>query len=134
VRYVRNDLMGIVREDLIYDVGRHVDDSVHNFRGMGPADLETGRRRGQEAHRGRQAGALGQMADHDQWRILQMDRRRGREKSARHAERPGTRVIVRMVTDKNDPTRVAGAAGFSVRDHKLYVYKFKCCLLACGAP
>ena len=29
VRYVRNDLMGIVREDLIYDVGRHVDDSVH---------------------------------------------------------------------------------------------------------
>src|SRR3990170_1051605 len=25
VRYVRNDLMGIVREDLVYDVGRHVD-------------------------------------------------------------------------------------------------------------
>jgi adenylylsulfate reductase subunit A len=40
--------------------------------------------------------------------------------------------IVRMVTDKNDPTRVAGAAGFSVRDHKLYIYKFKCCLLAAG--
>ena len=40
--------------------------------------------------------------------------------------------IVRMVTDKNDPTRVAGAAGFSVRDHKLYIYKFKCCLLVCG--
>ena len=31
VRYVRNDLMGIIREDLVYDVGRHVDDSVHNF-------------------------------------------------------------------------------------------------------
>src|SRR3990167_1109930 len=29
VRYVRNDLMGIVREDLVYDVGRHVDDSGH---------------------------------------------------------------------------------------------------------
>ena len=26
VRYVRNDLMGIIREDLVYDVGRHVDD------------------------------------------------------------------------------------------------------------
>src|SRR3970040_1412203 len=35
VRYVRNDLMGIVREDLIYDVGRHVDDSVHNFEDWG---------------------------------------------------------------------------------------------------
>ncbi|TAN54138.1 MAG: adenylylsulfate reductase subunit alpha, partial [Betaproteobacteria bacterium] len=26
VRYVRNDLMGIIRGDLVYDVGRHVDD------------------------------------------------------------------------------------------------------------
>src|SRR4030067_860136 len=75
---------------------------------MGPANLETGRRRGQEAHRGRQAGALGMQ--NVQERVF----------------------IVRMVTDKNDPTRVAGAAGFSVRDHKLYVYKFKCCLLAAG--
>jgi len=40
--------------------------------------------------------------------------------------------IVRLVNDKNDATRVAGAAGFSVREDKLYVYKFKACLLACG--
>ncbi|MGD2056666.1 MAG: adenylyl-sulfate reductase subunit alpha, partial [Gammaproteobacteria bacterium] len=40
--------------------------------------------------------------------------------------------IVRLVNDKNDPSRVAGAAGFSVREHKLYIYKFKACLLACG--
>ncbi len=30
VRYVRGDLMGITREDLVYDVGRHVDDSMTN--------------------------------------------------------------------------------------------------------
>ena len=35
VRYVRQDLMGIVREDLVHDVGRHVDDSVHNFEKWG---------------------------------------------------------------------------------------------------
>ncbi|MFP4657773.1 MAG: FAD-binding protein, partial [Desulfonatronovibrionaceae bacterium] len=35
VRMVRNDLMGIVREDLIYDLGRHVDDSVHLFEEWG---------------------------------------------------------------------------------------------------
>ena len=35
VRYVRQDLMGIVREDLVYDVGRHVDDSVHHFEKWG---------------------------------------------------------------------------------------------------
>jgi succinate dehydrogenase/fumarate reductase flavoprotein subunit len=35
VRMVRTDLMGIVREDLIYDLGRHVDDSVHLFEEWG---------------------------------------------------------------------------------------------------
>src|SRR3989304_5544077 len=40
--------------------------------------------------------------------------------------------VVRLINDKNDPTRIAGAAGFSVREHKLYIYKFKACLLACG--
>ena len=31
VGYVRADLMGIIREDLVYDLGRLVDDSVHLF-------------------------------------------------------------------------------------------------------
>ena len=33
---------------------------------------------------------------------------------------------------ENDPSRIAGAAGFSVRDHKIHIYTFKCCLLAAG--
>jgi adenylylsulfate reductase subunit A len=32
---VRNDLMGIVREDLIFDLGCHVDDSVYLFEEWG---------------------------------------------------------------------------------------------------
>jgi adenylylsulfate reductase subunit A len=35
VRMVRNDLMGIVREDLIFDLGRQVDDSVQMFEEWG---------------------------------------------------------------------------------------------------
>ena len=35
VRMVRNDLMGIVREDLIFDLGCHVDDSVFLFEEWG---------------------------------------------------------------------------------------------------
>jgi adenylylsulfate reductase, subunit A len=31
VRYARNDLMGLVREDLGYDIARHVDATVHKF-------------------------------------------------------------------------------------------------------
>jgi adenylylsulfate reductase subunit A len=35
VRYQRNDLMGLVREDLGYDIGRHVDSTVHKFEEWG---------------------------------------------------------------------------------------------------
>jgi len=34
-RYVSADLMGITRDDLVYDVGRHVDDSVNLFEEWG---------------------------------------------------------------------------------------------------
>ena len=35
VRYARNDLMGLVREDLGYDIARHVDSTVHKFEEWG---------------------------------------------------------------------------------------------------
>ena len=34
-RMVSNDLMGITRDDLVYDLGRHVDESVHLFEEWG---------------------------------------------------------------------------------------------------
>ncbi|MFB3135027.1 MAG: FAD-binding protein, partial [Rhodospirillales bacterium] len=41
VRYVRNDLMGLSREDLVYDIARHVDASVHMFEDWGLPFLKT---------------------------------------------------------------------------------------------
>jgi adenylylsulfate reductase subunit A len=35
VKYVRSDLMGITREDLVYNIARHVDSSVHLFEKWG---------------------------------------------------------------------------------------------------
>src|SRR5512137_2993604 len=35
VKYVRGDLMGIIREDIVFDLGRHVDNSVHLFEEWG---------------------------------------------------------------------------------------------------
>ena len=32
VRYARIDLMGLVREDLLFDMARHVDSTVHSSR------------------------------------------------------------------------------------------------------
>ncbi len=40
VRYVRNDLMGITREDLVYDIARHVDSTRPSVREVGSPHLE----------------------------------------------------------------------------------------------
>jgi len=132
VRYVRNDLMGIIREDLVYDVGRHVDDSVHNFEDWGlpiwkqPGDEEKPLRAGGKPVR---SGKWQIMINGESYKWIVAEA----AKKALGMENIHERIfIVRLVTDKNDPTRVAAAAGFSVREHKLYIYKFKCCLLVAG--
>jgi adenylylsulfate reductase subunit A len=132
VRYVRGDLMGIVREDLVYDVGRHVDDSVHHFEEWG---LPIWKQKGDE---GRMLTEGGKPVRSGRWQIMINGESykwivAEAAKKALGMDRIQERIfIVRLVTDKNDPSRVAGAAGFSVRDHKLHIYKFKCCLLVCG--
>ena len=35
VRYARIDLLGLVREDLLFDMARHVDSTVHQFEEWG---------------------------------------------------------------------------------------------------
>jgi len=132
VRYVRNDLMGIVREDLVYDVGRHVDDSVHCFEDWG---LPIWKQKGDEGKRLRDGG---KPVRSGRWQIMINGESykwivAEAAKKALGMDHIDERVfIVRLVTDKNDPNRVAAAAGFSVREHKLYIYRFKCCLLVCG--
>ncbi len=40
--------------------------------------------------------------------------------------------IVEILNDKNDPKRVAGAVGFSVRENKVYIFNAKVIMVACG--
>ena len=132
VRYVRGDLMGIIREDLVYDVGRHVDDSVHNFEEWG---LPIWKKAGDE---GKMLTEGGKPVRSGRWQIMINGESykpivAEAAKKAIGIENINERVfIVRLITDANDPNRVVGAAGFSVREHKVYIYKFKCCLLAAG--
>lgn len=132
VRYVRGDLMGITREDLVYDVGRHVDDSVHNFEDWG---LPIWKQKGDEGKKLRDGG---KPVRSGRWQIMINGESykwivAEAAKKALGVENIRERIfIVRLMTDKNDPTRVAGAAGFSVRENKIYIYKFKTCLLVAG--
>lgn len=132
VRMVANDLMGITRDDLVYDVGRHVDNSVELFEEWGlpiwkqPGDEDKSLKDGGKPVR---SGKWQIMINGESYKWIVAEACSAAMGSERIQERV---FIVKLVNDKNDPGRVAGAVGFSVREHKLYVYKFKACLLAAG--
>jgi len=131
-RMVANDLMGITRDDLAYDLGRHVDDSVHLFEEWG---LPIWKQPGDE---GKQLKDGGKPVRSGKWQIMINGESykwivAEAAKKALGTDNIQERVfIVKLINDKNDPQRVAGAIGFSVRDYKIYVYKFKACLLVAG--
>jgi len=139
-RMVSNDLMGITRDDLAYDLGRHVDESVHLFEEWGlpiwKLDENGERFDGSKGMTPLKDG--GKPVRSGKWQIMINGESykwivAEAAKKALGIDRIQERIfIVKLVNDKNDPTRIAGAVGFSVREHKLFVYKFKACLLVAG--
>jgi adenylylsulfate reductase subunit A len=58
-RMVRNDLMGLTRDDLVFDLGRHVDDSVHLFEEWGlPIWKKSAEGKNLDGHKGQEMGTL----------------------------------------------------------------------------
>ncbi len=143
-RMVSNDLMGITRDDLAYDLGRHVDDSVHLFEEWGlpiwKTDADGVRHDGAESQReglpalkdgGKpvRSGKWQIMINGESYKWIVAEAAKKALGLARIEERI---FIVKLVNDKNDPSRIAGAVGFSVRDNTIHVYKAKAILLAAG--
>ena len=131
-RMVSNDLMGITRDDLAYDLGRHVDDSVHLFEEWG---LPIWKQPGDE---GKPLVEGGKPVRSGKWQIMINGESykwivAEAAKKALGMENIDERIfIVKLVNDKNDPTKIAGAVGFSVREDKVFVYKAKAILLVAG--
>jgi adenylylsulfate reductase subunit A len=144
--------MGIIREDLVYDVGRLVDDSVHLFEDWGlpiwKKDEEGNRIDGSTSQRNEMPSLRdgGKPVRSGRWQIMingesykvvvaeagKLALANNREKTGvdqNHFERV---FIVKLLSDKNDPKRIAGAVGFSVREKKLHVFKCRTGLLAAG--
>ena len=123
VNYVVNDMMGLAREDLVYDVGRHVDSSVHLLEEWG---LPIWKKENGEYERiGRW-----QIPIHGE-SIKPVTAEPAR--TALGPENLYERVAVtHLLTDANDPERIAGALGFSVRENKFYVFKSKAVLITSG--
>ncbi len=122
VRYVRNDLMGLVREDLVFDIARHVDSTVHMFEEWGLPiiyDEQTGRYK----REGR-------------WQILihgESYKPIVAEAAQKSASEVYNRIMVtHLLTDVEHPNRIAGAAGFSVRDGTFYVFRANAVIVTAG--
>ncbi|HEV2387866.1 MAG TPA: adenylyl-sulfate reductase subunit alpha [Candidatus Acidoferrales bacterium] len=123
VRYVRNDLMGLSREDLVYDIARHVDGTVHMFEEWGLPIFKT------EDGRYKREGRWQVMIHGESYKPIVAE-------AAKKAVGDGNlyeRVFVsHLLLDADDPGRVAGAVGFSVRDPKIYVFKARAVVCCAG--
>ncbi len=122
VRYVRNDLMGIAREDLVYDIARHVDSSVHLFEKWGlPIWTDAD---GKYVHEGRWQ----LMINGESYKIIVAEAAKTAltQQGGEYFER------VFITNPIMDGDRIAGAVGFSTRENKFYVFKAKAVLAAMG--
>ncbi len=122
VRYARNDLMGLVREDLGYDIARHVDSSVHMFEDWGLPIMKD--------------EATGRYLREGKWQIM-IHGESYKPIIAEAARKAATEIynrimVTHLLMDKTRPNRVAGAVGFSVRDGKFYVFRAKAVIVSAG--
>jgi len=122
VRYVRGDLMGLVREDLVFDIARHVDSTVHLFEEWG-LPIIYDQKTGHYKREGR-------------WQILihgESYKPIVAEAAQKSASEVYNRVMVtHLLLDAKKRNRIAGAVGFGVRDGDFYVFRAKAVIVAAG--
>ncbi len=120
VRYVRNDLMGLSREDLVYDMARHVDSTVHMLEEWG-LPIFTDPKTGRYVREGR-------------WQVMihgESYKPIVAEAARKAASEVYERIVVtHLLPDAKDPKRVAGAVGINVRDGSFYVFRAKAVIVA----
>ena len=122
VDYVRNDLMGITREDLVVNIARHVDSSVHLFEKWGlPIWTD---KEGNYVHEGRWQ----LMINGESYKVIVAE-------AAKNAlEEAGGELIEHVFISHPlmDGDKCVGAIGFSLREEKIYVFKAKATLVVMG--
>ena len=123
VRYVRNDLMGITRDDLVYDIARHVDGTVHLLEQWG-LPIWTDEQ--------------GNYVFEGPWQVMING------ESYKPIVAEAAKNALATLGDDNiyervfitepliDGDKCVGAVGFSVRENKIYVFKAKATLVAMG--
>lgn len=120
VKYVRQDLMGVTREDLVFSIARHVDGTVHLFEKWGLPIWKD--ENDKYVHEGRWQV----MINGESYKVLVAEA----AKNALGTDNIIERVFITQPVMDGD--RVAGAVGFSVRENKFYVFKAKAVMVTAG--
>lgn len=122
VRYARNDLMGLVREDLGYDIARHVDSAVHKFEEWGlpfMRDPKTGRYQ--------REGKWQIMIHGESYKPIVA------EAARKAADKIYNRIMVtHLLMDESKPNRCGGAVGFNCRTGDYYVFRARAVICCAG--
>ncbi len=124
VRYVRNDLMGVARDDLVANIARHVDSSVHLFEKWGLPIWKNDQ--GGYVREGRWQI----MINGESYKPVVSE---AAKKALAELGEDGKyleRIFITAPLVKEG--KIAGATGFSVRENKFYVFRAKSVIVAMG--
>jgi adenylylsulfate reductase subunit A len=124
VNYVRQDLMGVCREDLVYDIARHVDGTVHLFEKWGLPIWKDAE--GNYVFE----GPWQLMINGESYKVIVAEAAKNAMASLGANGQIFERVFITEPIVEGD--KIAGAVGFSVREEKFYVFKAKAVLCAMG--
>ncbi len=125
VRYARNDLMGMVREDLLFDMARHVDSAVHQFEEWGLPLMKDPKRTDTGANM--REGKWQIMIHGESYKPIVA------EAAKKSADKVYNRICVtHLLMDEAQENRVAGAVGFNVRTGNYHVFKSKTVIVGAG--
>ena len=124
VQYVKNDLMGIARDDLVANIARHVDSSVHLFEKWGLPIWKD--EDGKYTHEGRWQI----MINGESYKAIVAEAAKNALKELGENGSYHERIfITEPIMDGN---RCTGAIGFSVREEKIYIFRAKAVIAAMG--
>ena len=124
INYVKNDLMGIVRDDLVANIARHVDSSVHLFEKWGLPIWKD--ENGKYVHEGRWQI----MINGESYKSIVAEAAKNALAELGDQGRYYERIFITQPLMKNG--RCVGATGFSVREKKFYVFHAKAVLTSMG--
>ena len=124
VKYVKNDLMGIIRDDLVADIARHVDSTVHLFEKWGLPIWKD--EDGKYVHEGKWQI----MINGESYKPIVSEAAKNALNELGENGSYYERVFITNPIMDND--RCIGALGFSVRENTIYIFKAKSVITAMG--